>query len=74
MVIGIFGASSSVGQLIFIPFLAILATNVGWRQGAVVLGVIVACLVVPIIFLLRDDPGSMGLTPLGAEPGSAAAT
>lgn len=73
IVIGIFGASSSVGQLIFIPFLAILATNIGWRQGAVVLGVIVACLVVPIILLMRDGPGSMGLTPLGAEPGSAAA-
>lgn len=73
MVIGIFGASSSVGQLIFIPFLAVLATNVGWRQGAVVLGVIVACLVVPIVLLMREGPVQLGLTPLGAEPGSAAA-
>ena len=73
IVIGVFGASSSVGQLIFIPFLAVLATSVGWRQGAVVLGVIVACMVVPVVLLLRDDPASMGLTPLGAEAGSAAA-
>ena len=72
IVIGVFGASSSVGQLIFIPFLAILATTVGWRQGAVVLGVIVACMVVPIVLFLRDDPASMGLTPLGAAPGSEA--
>jgi len=72
MVIGVFGASSSVGQLIFIPFLALMATSLGWRNGAVVLAVIVAALVVPVIFFLRDHPSSIGLTPLGSEPGSAA--
>ena len=72
MVIGAFGASSSVGQLIFIPFLALMATNLGWRDGAQVLGLIVASLVIPVVLLLRDSPSSMGLSPLGAAPGSPA--
>jgi sugar phosphate permease len=73
MVTGIFGASSSVGQLIFIPLLAGLAASVGWREGAIVMAAVTACLVVPILIFMRDDPSSMGLTPLGVAPGSPAA-
>jgi sugar phosphate permease len=72
MVVGIFGASSSVGQLLFIPFLAIMATELGWRVGAMVLAAVVASLVIPVGLLLRDSPASMGLTPLGATPGTPA--
>ena len=70
MVTGVFGASSSVGQLIFIPILAILATTIGWRNGAVLMAAVTAVLIVPVLIFMRDDPGSMGLAPLGAAPGT----
>jgi sugar phosphate permease len=73
LVMGMFGASSSVGQLIFIPLLALVAVNLGWRNGAILLGIIAACLVIPVGLFLRESPSAMGLAPLGAKAGSAAA-
>ena len=37
LVVGVFGASVSAGQLIFFPFLTTLAVTSGWRAGAVVM-------------------------------------
>jgi sugar phosphate permease len=72
-VIGIFGASSSVGQLIFIPVLALIATTFGWRDGALVLGGVALVLLIPVALFLRESPASIGLAPLGAAAGSDAA-
>ena len=72
MVIGAFGASSSVGQLIFIPILALLATTIGWRTGALTMAAVTAFLIIPVLLFMRDDPASMGLAPLGAPVGTAA--
>src|SRR6478672_4906989 len=36
-VVGLFGASTSAGQLVFFPLLTTLAVGFGWRAGAVVL-------------------------------------
>jgi MFS family permease len=67
LVTGILGGSSSVGQLIFFPFLTALAVTAGWRQGAVVLAVLALVLVIPVWLWVRDDPSSLGLRPLGAD-------
>src|SRR5688500_15816027 len=40
LVVGVFGASVSAGQLIFFPFLTTLAVTVGWRAGALVMAII----------------------------------
>lgn len=65
LVVGIFGAATSAGQLIFVPFLAAMATNFGWREASVVLGVIVIALIAPTVLLMRNDPGDVGLKPYG---------
>ena len=70
LVVGLFGASNSAGQLIFFPLLTALAVTVGWRAGAVVLGVIVARLVIPAIIWLQDDPADVGARPRGATEGA----
>ena len=67
LVTGILGGSSSVGQLIFFPFLTALAVTAGWRQGAVVLAVLALVLVIPVWLWVRDDPSSLGLRALGAD-------
>ena len=72
LVVGVFGASNSAGQLVFFPVLTALAVTVGWRVGAVVLAVIVLLLVIPVLIWLRNDPAEVGARPLGAPEGALA--
>jgi sugar phosphate permease len=69
LVVGIFGGSTSAGQLLFFPFLTALSVTVGWRVGAVVLGLIALVLLVPVLIWLRNDPADLGLRPRGATDG-----
>ena len=66
VVMGALTASTATGQLLFLPFLASLAVNSGWRSAA--LAVAVAALVmVPVVFIfMRNDPSDLGLRPYGA--------
>lgn len=67
LVVGIFGAATSAGQLVFVPFLSALAVNFGWREGSVVLGAITLVLIAPVLLLMRNDPNDIGLKPYGAS-------
>jgi predicted MFS family arabinose efflux permease len=73
-VIGIFGASTSAGQLIFYPLLTTLAVTIGWRSSAVVLALIAVAISVPVLLLLREDPADVDARPLGAKEGEASRT
>jgi sugar phosphate permease len=68
LVVGIFGAAASAGQLLFIPFLSGLGDGQGWRFAAVVLGGLVALTIVPALILLRERPEAVGTRPLGVAP------
>jgi sugar phosphate permease len=68
LVVGVFGASTSAGQLVFFPLLTTLAVAVGWRAGAIVLVAIMLVLLVPVLVLFRNDPADVGLLPQGADP------
>ena len=68
LVIGMFGASTSAGQLIFVPALMLAATTLGWRASSLVLSFIAMSAVLPVLLLLRNDPADLGLVPLGATP------
>ncbi len=72
LVVGIFGAAISAGQLVFVPLLMTLAAmpGMGWRMGALIIGVISLLVMLPVLFLLRDDPADMGLRPYGASDAS----
>jgi MFS family permease len=69
LVVGIFGASNSAGQLVFFPLLTAMSVAAGWRIGAIVLGVISLALVLPVLIWLRNDPGDVGARPRGATEG-----
>ena len=71
LVIGMFGASTSAGQLIFVPALMLAATTLGWRASSLVLSFIAMSAVLPVLLLLRNDPADLGLVPLGATPATA---
>lgn len=74
LVIGILGASTSTGQLIFFPLLTVLAVTAGWRLGAIVLGVLALVLVVPVVLWVRNDPADVGARPQGVTEGAIAPT
>jgi sugar phosphate permease len=72
LVTGIFGASTSAGQLVFYPVLTNLAVSIGWRESALVLALIAIAVVVPAFALIRNDPADVKQRPFGAKEGDAA--
>jgi sugar phosphate permease len=65
LVMGMLTASTATGQLLFLPLLAMIVQEVGWR--AAVLGVACAALtIIPLVMLLmRERPRDVGLPPFG---------
>jgi MFS family permease len=66
VVVGVFSAASSTGQLVFLPAIAHLADGPGWRWAAgLVRGG--ARVLAPLVWLvLRDRPADAGTTAYGA--------
>ncbi len=67
LILGLFGAATSAGQLIFIPLLTRLTDTYGWRTSVMILGVGACALLLPTLLLLRDDPAQVGQVPYGAS-------
>ena len=65
MVLGLFSAATSAGQLIFLPALMSLVISNGWRAAALGLAAVAMAGLLPILVLMRDDPADVGLTPYG---------
>lgn len=65
LVIGIFGAATSAGQLVFLPLLASLTTGIGWRTTSLWIAVGAALLILPVAAVVRNDPARLGLPPYG---------
>ena len=65
--IGGLTAATATGQLIFLPGLSTLATNIGWQSVSI--AVALSCYaMVPIIGLfMYEKPSSAGVTPYGAS-------
>ena len=70
LVIGVFGAAASAGQLSFIPILSSIGTADGWRTAVVFIAVLVAFAIVPAALLLRESPAAVGERPLGQPEGA----
>ncbi|MDO9356054.1 MAG: MFS transporter [Solirubrobacteraceae bacterium] len=66
VVIGVFSAASSTGQLIFLPAIAHLAEGPGWRWAAGLVAAFALALVPLILLIMREDPVAAGTTPYGA--------
>src|SRR5882757_9471552 len=65
LALGMLTASAATGQLVFLPFLAKLIVDHGWRSSVITMATL-ALLMAPLaLFLMRDRPGEKGLLPLG---------
>ncbi|MGO4193638.1 MFS transporter [Arthrobacter sp. YAF17] len=73
LVIGILTAGSAAGQLVFLPFIAALAQDPGWRQASLLIAAGAVAVVPLVLKFLKNSPADAGVLPYGAEaePGSA---
>ena len=65
LVVGLFGAAVSAGQLIFLPLMAVLLVTQGWRAAVAVVAIAMAAVLVPLLLFMRDRPAEVGLRPYG---------
>ena len=69
LVIGILTASTATGQLLFLPILAHLVEQGGWRIAVwAVVGALLLALTI-VSFGMRSHPSDIGLRPFGEEKG-----
>src|SRR5712691_4992019 len=66
LALGLLGAASSTGRLVFLPLLATIVATLGWQAvGWVVAGCLLLVVLPLVALLMRDAPAAMGLTPYG---------
>jgi len=68
LVIGILTAGSAAGQLVFLPFIAMLAQDPGWRQASLLIAAGALAVVPLVLKFLKNSPADVGVLPYGAEP------
>ena len=56
---------SSLGPAILVPLLAVLIAYEGWRTASFIAGLIILGAILPLCFLVRSTPESVGLLPDG---------
>ncbi len=65
LAMGIAGTGTAIGGIVIAPLMGFLVLSAGWRPAALISGVIILVVVIPVSFLVRRDPESMGLRPDG---------
>lgn len=67
LVVGMLGAASATGQLIFLPTMIALTLWCGWRGAIQIAAVAAIIIVVPVIWLMREFPRDRGLRSYGDD-------
>lgn len=70
LVTGVLTAGSATGQLVFLPLVASLAENVGWRQASLAIAATALAVVPLVYFFIRNHPSDFGVDAFGAKPGT----
>jgi predicted MFS family arabinose efflux permease len=67
LAMGLLFAATAGGQVIFLPFLALLADRFGWQAVALASALAVAAMLPVIALFLPETPADIGTTPYGAD-------
>jgi sugar phosphate permease len=67
LVVGMLTASNATGQLVFLPLLAKLTEDYGWRSALVFVVFMLLLAGLVALLLMRDRPYDVGLAPFGAR-------
>ncbi|MER7460001.1 MFS transporter [Micromonospora sp. NPDC126480] len=65
LVTGVLTAGGAAGQLVFLPLMAVLVREHGWRVAALVVAGAALAVVPLVVRLLREHPADLGLPPYG---------
>ncbi|WP_197382038.1 MFS transporter [Mycolicibacterium mengxianglii] len=68
LVTGVLTAAGATGQLIFLPAVAAVTTQHGWRWASLLVATGALVVIPPVVLLMRNWPHDKGLTPYGREP------
>ena len=74
LVVGLLTASSATGQLVFMPVLAYIASEYGWRTGLAMFCVLLTLAALLALTVLRDRPSDVGLKAFGETETAPTAT
>ncbi len=66
LVMGLLTGSAAAGNLIFLPTLASVAVNIGWRWSVAICCAAVVLVIPLVVLFLRDKPSDIGAKPFGA--------
>lgn len=61
---------TEVGGALLTPLVGLMVLNVGWRPTAMLSGLLLPLVILPLTFFVRNTPESMGLGPDGGPPAS----
>jgi len=64
----VLAVGAGLGGLIFAPVSAFLIKHMGWRYAFLSIGVLVWAVVIPLSFVIKENPRDMGLLPDGVSP------
>ena len=67
LVVGMLTASTATGQLVFLPLLAKLTQDYGWRTALAFVAAMLLVAGLAALLVLRDRPRDVGLAPYGAR-------
>ncbi|QQP91517.1 MFS transporter [Skermanella sp. TT6] len=65
LVMGLLTASTATGQLLFLPLLAMIVQQVGWRAAVIGVGAVALAVIPAVLLLMRERPRDLGLAPFG---------
>ena len=61
-------SGNSIGQFALVPVLSLVALNFGWRASYLYVGIaMLAVNIFLVLFIIKGDPGHLGLKPFGYE-------
>lgn len=69
LVIGVLTAGGATGQLVFLPVVAALVEQHGWRQATLLIAACALAVVPLVLLFIRNRPEDIGLAPYGAPAG-----
>src|SRR5436190_4423250 len=67
LAVGILTAAVATGQLVFLPLLASLTEQMGWRVALGLMCGMLALAAFAVLMMMRDRPSDVGLRPFGDE-------
>jgi MFS family permease len=67
LAMGLLTASTATGQLVFLPLLAAIIRDHGWRAATLVMAGAAAVAIPIVALVLRERPADLGIPPFGGE-------